>query len=58
MLLNIVDDIHWAALRMAIKQAHSVIVDLEIDVIDFAIIAEIFDNASSCGFENVVIVKG
>ena len=35
----------------------TVIVDLEIDEQDAAIIAEIVDKASGCGFENVVIVK-
>ena len=35
----------------------TVIVDLEIDEQDAAIIAEIVNKASGCGFENVVIVK-
>ena len=35
----------------------TVIVDLEIDERDAAIIADIVNNASGCGFENVVIVK-
>ena len=35
----------------------TVIVDWEIDEQDAAIIAEIVDKASGCGFENVVLVK-
>ena len=35
----------------------TVIVDMEIDERDAAIIADIVNNASGCGFENVVIVK-
>ena len=35
----------------------TVIVDLEIDAQDAAVIAEIVDKASGCGFANVVIVK-
>lgn len=35
----------------------TVIVDLEIDEKDAAVIAEIVDKSSGCGFENVVIVK-
>jgi hypothetical protein len=35
----------------------TVIIDLEIDEKDAAVIAEIVDKASGCGFENVVIVN-